>query len=147
MANMATKARYLLDAESKVTLRPEASAALVAAGTVNEAAVSLDALSSYWDNGVVPHEMVDVVFNVSSALFTTNETYNLQVEVADNAGFSVNVLKVAELSNVASKLGQYVLKLDVKTVLKLSPNAKFLRVKSVTVGTAPNLDYSAFLIS
>lgn len=146
MANMSSKARRPVDAASKITLRPEASVALVAAATVNEAAVSLDALTSYWDSGIVPMQHLEAVFHVNAATFTSNETYALALEVADDSGFTTNVVEILRTPNIAGKTGMYVLPLDVPTVKKFAPGAKFIRAKSVTVGIAPSLDFYAWLL-
>jgi len=146
MARLNSKVHRSLDAASKITLRPEASAALVAAATVNEAAVSLDALASYWDSGVIPACELEACVFVNTSAKTTNEAYQVALEVADDAAFTTNTKVLLTSADFAGKTGLLVLPLDVPTLVKLAPTAKYIRIKAIVAGAAPSLDYFAWLL-
>jgi hypothetical protein len=147
MAKMNSAGERSFDAALKTTLRSAASSAIVAAGTVAEAAVSLETLTAYWNSGELPNGEFEVIVFVNSAVFATNESYTFLVETASTSGFASPTV-VASLPNIAQsgKNGMYVLPIHGPTLKKIDPTASFIRVKAVVAGTAPNLDYYAWML-
>ena len=90
---------------------------------------------------------VNVVFHVS-AMAKGDSDYDVQVQVADDSGFTQNVTTVAT-QRLASSTGPYVIPLDLATVWKLAPNATHIRLNVVltldTTGPNPTLTYTAWI--
>lgn len=147
MAKMNSLVERSLDAAAKVALRPEASVALVAAATVSEAAIALDKGVGYFNLNELDYGSFEVIVAVNSASFTTNESYQVVVEVAADAAFTTP-LQIAAIPNIAvtGKTGVYVLPIHGPTMKKLYPTVGFIRVKSIVAGTAPNFDYYAWML-
>ena len=116
MAKMNSVVKFPVDAEAQVTLRAEASAALSAAATVNETAVSLKELTSYWDAGIVPFEPIAVQVFVNSLTTSGDATYTLNIETASDAAGANNT---TVHTVTVTETGIYTLYLDVDTVRKI----------------------------
>jgi hypothetical protein len=127
--------RYIFDAETDITLRNAADGAETA--TASEAGVAFNPAL---------YEQVAVVFNVASLDATTgDESYVLSVET-DTAATPTAAVQQAALPNVrAAGAGRYVVILDCATMLKLDPDASYIRVKGTLGGTTPGAVYGAYL--
>lgn len=147
MAKMNSRVERSLDASSKVALRPESSAALVAAATVAETGIALSSGLAYFNLGEFDYGSFEVVIDVNSAVFTSNESYQVVVEIASDLAFTTP-LQVAAIPNIAvtGGPGAYVLQLHGPTLKKLYPTLAYIRVKSIVAGTAPSFDYFAWLL-
>ena len=147
MAKMNSAIERSLDASARVALRPEASVALVAAATVAETGVLLDKGAAYFNLNELDYGSFEVIIDVSTAVFTSNESYQVVVEIASDLAFTTP-LQVAAIPNIAvtGNVGMYVLPLHGPTLKKLYPTLGYIRVKSIVAGTAPNFDYFAWML-
>lgn len=89
MATMKGKGESF-DRESQVTLKDIGDAAVTAAGTTNETALSLKTLvDAYWDNNEIPDEGFSAILNVSAAdAASTDEEYVVTYEVDTDSAFT-----------------------------------------------------------
>ena len=139
-----SQSNYLFDVEPLVTLRNGNDAPETA--TASEAPVSLQAQGgAYWQNDEQTFRYAAVVFNVQNTLPTAGgETYALSVEVAQDAAFTLGVATVGTVASVTAP-GYYTVTLNGDTIDALSPGAKYIRVTATLAGTAPVIDYAAFI--
>lgn len=143
MAKMNSAVKFNVDAEAQVSLRPEASVALAAAATVNETAVSLNELTSYWDTGIIPFESIAIQIFVNSLTTSGDATYNITLETASDAAGANNT---TQHSVTITETGLYTLYVDVDTARKIDADASHIRLSSTIGGTSGfGLDYYAWM--
>lgn len=145
MSVMKSKFKGAFDREAQVTLKAIDTAQITS--TASETGISLKTLSAaYWDNDEIPDQGFKVNVNVDAERASpTNETYVLTFEVDTVIGFS-SAVTVGTLTLVAgSAVGQYEVLLDGDTISALEPAAAFIRVTATLAGTAPELQYHAWL--
>ena len=146
MAKMNSIVRHSVDKAAQITLRPEGSAALTAAATVNETAVSLDELTAYWAADVVPHQQFAVFVFVNELNTAGDGAYSFKIETGEDAAVTTPVAHL-DLDVTAGGTGAYVFHFDVATLKKLDADASHLRIASVITGTTNlNLDFYAFMV-
>ncbi|MEO7017976.1 MAG: hypothetical protein ABI067_15785 [Leifsonia sp.] len=145
---MSSHTERALDAAAQVALRSLTATPIAAAGTVAETGIALQALTAYWDVGTLADNHFEVLVVVKQALYTTNETYVFTVEVASDLAFTTpaTIATIANVAQLADQLGMYVIPIHVPTLKKTNPTAAFIRVKAVAAGTAPALDYFAYMV-
>lgn len=139
-----SKVRHAVDVEPKVLLRADDAGAITA--SASGAGVSLDVLdTAYWHNGEIPFQQAAVVVWVKSIDTSTDETYEIQIQVDSDQPFAGgNATVVAQLAVDAP--GVYVINLDGPTIKALRDDAKFIRSSAVLDGTTPSLDYAAWIV-
>jgi hypothetical protein len=142
---MHSRFRYMYDAAPASALRAKALPARTA--TANEAEKALDQLQGYWTTGELADATFAVVVNVD-ALDAVTGTYSIELE-AGPVGFASSKV-VGSLVGV-TKTGQYVIPVDLETVLALKADTAAIRLKTVVTDTdgagagVPSIDYHAFL--
>ena len=144
MTKFSSRQNYPFDAEPSATLRALGSGAVTATGT--ESPISLDASGlAYWQDDGMTFEHMAVVVDVTS-IDTANgdETYQFEVEVADDQAFTTNVVSVGTLAGV-NATGVYVIVLSRDNLNQLAKTAKYMRMKHTLGGTTPSADYTAWV--
>lgn len=144
----ASKARWMVDAATAVTLRNASDGAETA--TATETAISLNELDgAYWQDGnEIPHGVFVVAVHVS-ALDKTNgdETYALSLVVDDVSAMNDTPVTIASY-NVPST-GHYTFVVDSKTIPLLDSDTsgtdKYIAVKATLAGTTPSITYGAWI--
>lgn len=139
-----SKVRHAVDVEPKVLLRAESAGAITA--SANEAGLSLDTLdTAFWHNGEIPFQTATVVVWVNSIVATTDEEYEVQLSVDSDQAFSGgDATVIARLAVEAP--GVFAIPLDGPTIKALRDDAKYIRIGAVLDGTAPSLDYAAWIV-
>lgn len=143
MASMNSKVKRAFDAEASVTLRNAADGAETASAA--EAAVALSALNkAYWDNDELAYGKLHVNIHVEAAdLADTDETYDLAVEVADDSGFTTNVVEICSISVPGP--GYYMVPVDADTAKDLGNTPTHIRVNATLGGTSPSITYGCWI--
>lgn len=131
---MHSRYRYMFDAATAASLRAKAAAAVTADTAGSE--LTLDVLTGYWTSGELADKSLAVVANVTSLDTATDETYVLNV--VTNNGVTVGTAKV-------TKLGQYVILLDMDTVELSDPTAVSISLDVDVGGTTPSIDFFAWI--
>lgn len=141
MAKMNSKFKYMLDAAPAITFRAPDAAAITADGAAGT--VTLDKLDGYWNTeGELADTTFAVVVNVSALDTTTgDETYVLNLE-AGPVGFATSLV-VGRLT--ITEPGQYVILVDIDTVVKQKADTAALRLSADVGGTTPSITFGAFI--
>lgn len=140
MSKMNSKFKYMLDAAPAITFRDGDAAAVTATG--NSAAIALDQLDGYWNSGELADSTFAIVVNVLALdEVTGNETYTLELE-AGPVGFGSSI-KTDKLT--ISETGQYVMLVDIDTIVKMKADTAALRLAATLAGTTPSITYTAFI--
>lgn len=146
MAKMNSAAQFPFDAESSITLRDEAAAAITSASTVNGTAKELDYLTSYWDSGVIADRWLTYVANVTVSTDPGADTAVIGLQVSADEAFTTPV-ELFRTPDILGKTGQFVYKIDVATLKLLLPTARYIRTIAVTTGAGAHVfDYNAYLM-
>lgn len=98
---------------------------------------------AYWQNPEVAFELVNVVIDVQDVNDPANNSYVIEVEVAEDEAFSTGVTTIASTQNLID--GKKVIALPLHRT-QFPPKAKFMRVKHNVSGSAsPSITYAAWL--
>ena len=146
MAKMNSAVKFPFDASADKLLRAENAPALTAAATVDEAPVSLDCLTSYWDNETVPHQSFAVVVNITDMDTTGDGNYDIKIQTGNDEAMTSTSTQLS--TDVTSRdTGVFALYLDVDTIKGRDPDACYIRISSTISGTTNlNLDYYAWIV-
>ena len=146
--------RFPFDGAAAVDLTPT-SAGPYTAGTINGKPFDLknqivsDA-APHWANNDRGYTYLALVINVTACTVAADETYVFSVQTDSVESFDVSPIShmtFADLGILNNATGPFVFIFDVATLLRLDPNAKFLRlVCSATneSGTA-SINYNAWV--
>lgn len=144
MSFLNTKFQYMYDAAPAVSLRAKTDAQLTA--TAAGAALALDQVEGYWNNGELADKTFAVVVNVTAV--DPDGTYDIELQ-GGPAGFASN--KVLGALKGITTPGQYVLLVDVKTAVALKADLAAIRLNTVITDTdgaganVPGITFHAWL--
>lgn len=140
MAKLKSNFKYMLDAAPAITFRDGAAAAITA--DANTAAITLDTVEGYWNNGELADSTFAVAINVAELDETTgDETYVINL-VAGPVGFATSVV-VGTVT--VTETGQYVILVDADTIRKSKADAAALRLAVDVTGTTPSIKFTAWV--
>lgn len=142
MAKLNSKFRYMYDADPSVALVAKDHAAKTA--TFNGTAITLDKVLGYWNAGSenLADHTFPIVINVEAIDKTTgDETYTIDLEVGP-VGFATSV-KTGKVTVTGA--GQYVILVDVPTLVAMKSDAAAIRLAYTLAGTTPSITSHAFI--
>jgi hypothetical protein len=120
---MNSNQRYMYDAATEATLRAKSAAAITASGALSE--LALDQLQGYWTDGSELADLTLAVVIHVSAINTATGTYDIAVE-GGPVGFGSS--KTLGKLNGVTKVGQYVVLLDMASIELLKSDVASLRL-------------------